>query len=153
TYQVTDRGSPDNCGAVSGTCAAPKSTTATVSITADPVNDEPPATPTSGTPNKDASEAIDLGALVSDVETSATNLTYTIASAPANGTLPGAGGSKPYTPTADYNGADAFTYKVTDRGDPDNCGAPSPTCTDAKDSTTETVSITVDPVNDQPQAA
>ena len=55
-----------------------------------------------------------------------------------------------YTPNGNFNGADSFTYKVTDRGDPDNCGAPSTSCAAAKSSTTETVSITVNPVNDSP---
>src|SRR5207248_877750 len=48
-----------------------------------------------------------------------------------------------YTPNANYNGPDSFTYKVTDTGD----GA-SP----ALDSDPATVSITVSPVNDKPTA-
>ena len=58
-----------------------------------------------------------------------------------------------YTPDADFNGSDSFTYDVTDRGDPDNCGAPGPACDGPETSTTETVSITVNPVNDAPLAS
>ncbi|WP_107995288.1 S8 family peptidase [Trichococcus paludicola] len=41
-------------------------------------------------------------------------LTYTIASAPANGTVSGAGPDITYTPNIDFTGADAFTYEVKD---------------------------------------
>ncbi|CZQ82541.1 S8 family peptidase [Trichococcus collinsii] len=41
-------------------------------------------------------------------------LTYTIASAPANGTVSGAGPDISYTPNIDFTGADAFTYEVKD---------------------------------------
>jgi len=52
-----------------------------------------------------------------------------------NGTLTlNSDGSFDYTPNADYNGPDSFTYKATD------------------DSNTATVSITVTPVNDAPVA-
>ena len=40
--------------------------------------------------------------------------------------------------TLNFNGTASFTYKVTDRGDPDNCGAVVvPTCTAALTSATE----------------
>src|SRR5207302_95830 len=80
------------------------------------------------------------------------NLTYTIVSGPTAGSLNGSGASRTYTPNANFNGSDSFTYKVTDRGDPDNCGVPSTSCDAAKTSATKTVSITVNPVNDAPVA-
>ena len=43
---------------------------------------------------------------------------------PAHGQLSGGGQNWTYTPAASYNGPDSFTYRVTDRGDPDNCGTP-----------------------------
>jgi hypothetical protein len=55
-------------------------------------------------------------------------------------------------PAANYNGPDSFTYTITDRGDPDNCGAPSTTCSAKLTSLPATVSITVKPVNDAPVA-
>ena len=41
-------------------------------------------------------------------------LTYTIASAPANGTVSGTGPDIIYTPNADFTGADTFVFAVTD---------------------------------------
>lgn len=65
-------------------------------------------------------------------------LTFTIASQPANGTLAQAGAVVTYTPNADYNGADSFTFTVNDGTDT---------------SAAATVSITVTAVNDAPVAA
>src|SRR5205085_2390204 len=65
--------------------------------------------------------------------------------------LTGTSQNRTYTPAANFNGTDTFTFKVTDRGDPDNCtGAPSATCSAALTSSTQTVTITVNPVNDAP---
>jgi hypothetical protein len=58
-----------------------------------------------------------------------------------------------YDSATNYNGADSFTYAVTDRGDPDSCGAPLGTCSAALTSDTKTVSITVNPLNDKPSAS
>ncbi len=147
TYRVTDRGDPDNCSAAP--CdASQTSTTETVSITVDPVNDAPQASPLTASVDEDGSLPVDLAALVSDVETSDANLTYDIVSAPAHGNLTGSGGARTYTPAADFNGSDSFTYRVTDRGDPDNCSAAP--CDGPETSSTETVSITVNAVNDAP---
>ena len=41
-------------------------------------------------------------------------LTYTIASAPANGIVSGTGADITYTPNTDFTGADTFTYEVKD---------------------------------------
>src|SRR5205823_11357465 len=47
--------------------------------------------------------------------------------------------------------SDNFTYKVIDRGDPDNCtGAPSSSCSDTLESAVKNVPITITPVNDPP---
>jgi hypothetical protein len=48
----------------------------------------------------------------SDPEGSA--LTCTVVSSPAHGTLTGTGASRTYTPVANYNGSDSFTFKVND---------------------------------------
>ncbi len=119
---------------------------ATVSITVRPINDTPTALDASRTTDEDTPLALDLAALVGDVETADANLTYEIVTPPAHGTAT----ATTYTPAADFNGTDSLTYRVIDRGDPDNCGAPAPACDAPETSTTQTVSITVDPVNDTP---
>jgi M6 family metalloprotease-like protein len=63
-----------------------------------------------------------------------TTLTYMLVSGPTNGTL----NAGIYTPNANYNGADSFTYKANDG---------------TADSATVTVSITVTSVNDTPTAS
>ena len=40
--------------------------------------------------------------------------TYVIVTDPAHGTLTGTGANRTYTPAANYNGADSFTFKVND---------------------------------------
>lgn len=62
-------------------------------------------------------------------------LAYEITTPPAHGSLTGAAPDMLYTPTTDYNGADAFTYQACD--DDGNCASAD-------------VSITVTPVNDAP---
>ena len=56
---------------------------------------------------------------------------------PAHGTLSGTAPNLTYTPAANYNGADSFTFKVNDG---------------TVDSAAATVSITVTAVNDAPVA-
>ena len=127
--------------------------TDSVAITVVPVNDTPTAEDFSASTNEDTAATIDFTGHVADVETSDANLTYTIVSGPSHGTISsGTGGSRTYTPAANYNGPDSLTYKVTDRGDPDDCGAPGPSCDAAEISSIQTVSITVVPVNDTPTA-
>ena len=64
-------------------------------------------------------------------------LTYTILSGPAHGALSGSAPALTYQPATNYNGADAFTFRVSDG---------------LLNSTVATVSITVQPVNDPPSA-
>ncbi|MEA2183555.1 MAG: hypothetical protein QOF69_2740, partial [Solirubrobacteraceae bacterium] len=139
---VTYTPDPDYNGADSFTYKANDGTadsaTKTVAITVDAVNDAPVASDGSASLNEDATKSVDLSALVTDVDNSVASLTYTIVSPPAHGGLTGSGVSRTYTPDADYNGPDSFTYKAGDGTD---------------DSATKTVSITVDPVNDVPQAS
>jgi gliding motility-associated-like protein len=66
------------------------------------------------------------------------SITYSVVSGPAHGQLSCSDCSNPvFTPNADYNGSDSFTFKVSDG---------------LKDSNVATVSITVLPVNDPPVA-
>jgi hypothetical protein len=89
-----------------------------VRITVTPANDAPVATAQAVTTDEDTDKAITLAG--TDVEGSA--LTYAIVGQPAHGTLSGSGASRTYTPDADWNGQDAFTFKVND-GEADSAPA------------------------------
>src|SRR5204863_90363 len=65
-------------------------------------------------------------------------LTYSIGTSPAHGTLSGTAPNLTYTPNANYNGADSFTFKANDG---------------SADSNVATVSITINAVNDAPVAS
>src|SRR5207237_10411132 len=84
--------------------------TATVSITVTPVNDAPTANAQNVTTAEDNAANISLTG--SDVDGDA--LTFAIVAGPVHGTLTGAGANRTYTPDANYNGPDSFTFKVND---------------------------------------
>jgi hypothetical protein len=107
---------------------------ATVSITVNPVNDAPVATDQTIATDEDTPLAIRLTATEPDGDP----LTFAVVAPPAHGTLSGSGADLTYTPGADYNGSDAFTFKVNDSH---------------SDSNVATVAITVRPVNDAPACA
>ncbi len=66
-------------------------------------------------------------------------LTASVVTGPAHGTLIfNSDGSFSYTPDADYNGTDSFTYKVNDG---------------TADSAIQTININITPVNDAPVGA
>lgn len=109
------------------------SANATVSLTITAVNDAPIANARTATTAEDTAVAIVLTG--SDVEGS--SLTYTIVSQPLKGTLSGTPPNVIYTPAANANGADSFTFRVRDG---------------ATNSAPATVSLTVTPVNDAPVA-
>jgi len=106
---------------------------ATVSIAVSPVNDAPLADEKSVTVDEDSSVDVTL----SGTDVDGDELTYTVATGPANGTLSGDAHALTYTPDPDFNGSDSFTFVVNDG---------------AVDSASATVSITVNPVNDEPVA-
>jgi large repetitive protein len=127
--------------------------TVTVTLTVKPQNDAPVAIDGTASTNEDIAVGIDLGPSTADVETSDANLTYAIAVGPAHGALTGSGPNRTYTPNLDYSGSDTFTFSVTDRGDPDNCGEPiANVCTATTTSSTKTITITINAVNDAPVA-
>jgi VCBS repeat-containing protein len=109
------------------------SAAATVSITVTAVNDAPVANAQAVTTDEDTPVVITLTG--SDIENSP--LTFIVVTQPQHGTLSGAGASRTYTPTANYFGADSFTFKVNDG---------------SADSAVATVTVTVNPVNDAPTA-
>ena len=83
--------------------------------------------------NEDTALSITLSAI--DPENDP--LTYSIVSQPTNGILSGAAPNVTYTPKANYNGPDSFTFKANDG---------------KVDSNIATVSITINSVNDPPVA-
>jgi hypothetical protein len=110
------------------------SAAATVSISVSSINDAPTANGQSVTTNEDSSVTITLAGSDADGD----SLTYIVVTAPGHGSLTGTGATLTYTPSAIYNGADSFTFKVNDG---------------TADSAPATVSISVSPVNDVPTAA
>src|SRR5439155_733615 len=110
------------------------SNVATVTVTITPVNDAPVANAQAVTTNEDTATAIALTA--TDVEGSA--LTYVVVSGPTHGTLSGTAPNLTYTPAANYDGADSFTFKANDG---------------SLDSNVARVAITINAVNDAPVAS
>src|SRR6185503_5922513 len=105
---------------------------AKVSITVRPVNDAPVASAQSLSTDEDSALNITLAATDVDGD----GLTF-VATAPQHGTLSGTAPNLVYTPAANYNGPDCFTFMAND-GKVNSAAAK--------------VSITVRPVNDAPVA-
>jgi len=99
-----------------------------------PPNNPPIAENGNVTMAEDTAAAITLVATDPDGDA----LSYQIVTNPAHGVLTGTGASRTYTPEADYNGTDSFTFRANDG---------------QADSNVATVSITVSAVNDGPAAA
>ena len=83
---------------------------ATIAIDVTGVNDAPVATTAVATTSEDTSTSITLTG--SDAENDP--LTFTVVNGPANGVLTGAAPDLTYTPTADFYGADSFTFTTSD---------------------------------------
>jgi VCBS repeat-containing protein len=111
--------------------------TATVSVTVNAVNDPPVAVNDSFTLNEDA--PLSGGVLANDTDVDSTALAAILVSGPKHGSVTlKADGSFTYTPAANYNGTDSFTYKANDG---------------AADGNVATVGLTINAVNDAPDAA
>lgn len=110
------------------------SVSATVTLTITPVNDLPVAGDQSVSLNEDSS----YSGVVSGSDVDGDSLTYSVVGSPAHGTLSfQPDGTYTYTPIANYNGPDSFTFTANDGTGDSNVG---------------TVSIQVTPVNDVPVA-
>lgn len=107
------------------------SSLATVAITVTPVNDAPTAG--GGTASTDEDTAVDIPLSGSDIDGDA--LSFSVVSAPVNGSVTITAGVATYTPNANFNGNDSFAFVATDG---------------ATNSSPATVSINVAAVNDLP---
>lgn len=94
----------------------------------------PTARDGSGSCNEDASVTVKLSASDRDGDA----LTYSIVDNPSNGSVSLTSNRATYTPNANFNGTDTFTFKVRD--------------TTFAESAVATVTITVNPVSDAPTA-
>ncbi|MCY1018182.1 myxococcus cysteine-rich repeat containing protein [Pyxidicoccus sp. MSG2] len=83
--------------------------TATVTVTVQPVNDAPVAASAAVTVSYNTTTPITVSA--TDVDGDALTFSFT---APAHGTLSGTGAQLIYTPAADFQGADLFTFTASD---------------------------------------
>ena len=107
------------------------SNTATVNVTVNAVNDAPVCSNVSLTTDEDTPGEVAPSCTDVDGDT----LTYSIVVGASHGTASVVSGQLHYSPAANYNGSDSFTYKANDG---------------LLDSNTATVSVTVNPVNDAP---
>lgn len=108
---------------------------ATVSITVKPINDVPVARVDSLTIPEDTK--VDIDVLANDTDVDGDTLTVTSLGQPAVGKVALKADRAVYTPKADYNGKDSFTYTISDGNGGTAVG---------------TVNITLTPVNDAPVA-
>ena len=106
---------------------------ATVTLTVTSVNDAPLATDDLLVTDEDAAHTLNVVANDSDPDGDA--LAVSSVTQGTNGSVSFSGGSVTYTPHANFNGSDSFSYTVSDG----NGG-----------SATATVNVTVNPVNDAP---
>jgi large repetitive protein len=115
------------------------SAVATVTITITPQNDAPVlAVSQSVSTNEDTALSFDLAA---GTDTEGDTLSYIRITSTSSGSISCTGGTSrscTYTPSANFNGTDSFTYKANDS---------------VADSNVATVTITVAPVNDAPVMA
>ena len=112
--------------------------TGTLTVTVTPVNDAPVAVADTATVSEDsATTSIDVIANDTDVDLG-NILSLTTVSTPGTGTVSISldGVSVDYTPSADFNGTEVITYTVSD----------------GTDTATGTLTVTVTPVNDAPEA-
>ena len=140
TYKITDNGTTAGADDF-------QSDTATVSVTVTEVNDPPLAVADTASVAEDGYALVDV--LANDTAGPPSEygqaLTIDSVGAPSHGTAVIESGKVKYTPAANYNGSDSFTYTVKDNGTSDSAADPR--------TATALVSVTITEVNDKPTAA
>ncbi|MDO8474140.1 MAG: tandem-95 repeat protein [bacterium] len=120
------------------------SNTATISITINAVNDPPVAVGESYNMNEGTTltQSAETGVLANDTDVEGSTLTAGVVSIPANGSLIlNTNGSLVYTPIANFNGTDSFTYRANDGTVNSNAATVTITVTDGTAPTTGTFSV------------
>ena len=128
-YSICDTGMPVLCD------------TALIIITVNPVNDGPVANGDTATTDEDVPVVIHVPSNDTDIDGNLDNTSVTVTTPPSNGTVTvdPVTGEITYTPDPDFNGTDTLIYSICDTGMPVLCD-------------TAMVIITVNPVNDAPEA-
>jgi hypothetical protein len=110
-------------------------TRASVSVNVRAANRPPVASPDTATTAEET--PVTIAVLANDSDPDGDALSVTAVTSPAHGTAVIASGTVTYTPSANYNGPDSFTYTISDG---------------AGGTASATVNVTVTPVNDCPTA-
>jgi VCBS repeat-containing protein len=118
-----------------------ESSPATVTITISPVNDAPTAANNAYSTAEDTALTVATpGVLANDSDPDSNQLSAVLGSGPSHGTLTlNANGSFTYTPAANFNGSDSFTYRASDGTLTSNLAAVTLTVTAVNDAPTVTV--------------
>ena len=111
------------------------SASGTVDITVNAVNDAPTTDDIATTIDENRTASRSTGITLQGSDIDGDDLTYSIVSAPSNGTASISGATLTYEANQDYNGTETITYKANDG---------------TADSNTSTITITITPVNDTP---
>jgi DNA/RNA endonuclease G (NUC1) len=109
--------------------------TASVSVTINAVNDAPVAVNDSATTDEDT--AVNVNVLSNDSDVDGDSLTVSGVTQGGHGSVTNNGSNVTYSPAANFNGTDSFTYTISD-----GHGGTA----------TASVSVTINPVNDNPVA-
>jgi VCBS repeat-containing protein len=113
----------------------------TVTITVSASNDAPTATADAYSTGEDTALTVNApGVLTNDSDPDGNQLSAVLVSAPSHGTLTlNSNGSFTYTPAANYNGSDSFTYRASDGTLTSNLATVTITVTASNDPPTVTV--------------
>ena len=112
-----------------------------VNVTVNSVNDAPTATSVSTIVTDEDTASVGADPIVTDVDSALEGdaFTFGIVTQPANGTASVVGNQLVYTPDADFNGSDSFTYRATDSGSAYVDGTANVTVNFVDDAPTNTV--------------